>query len=128
MDFTFDPIDYLSSLTTFVFDKSLLRRIAAEVRLNDATCYEDVSEEQRDKCRISLYEAIYFSPSSIAGTTQKHGDFSLQVTQQTITDAEREVIGAELKRLYKKYGMDDEEEALESSSSVNVWIDEGRFA
>lgn len=128
MEPAFDPIDYLSGLTTFVFDKSLLRRIAAEERLYDACGYADISEEQRDRCRMSLYEAIYFSPSSIAGTTQKHGDFSVQVTQQTITDADRETIGAELKRLYRKYDMDDEEEALESSGAVNVWVDEGRIA
>lgn len=121
---SFDPIEYLSGLTTYVFDKALLRRVAYEIGISAATSYDEITEEQADLGRISLYEAIYYSPYSTGGYTQKHGDFTVQVGQQVITEATREIIGAELRRLYKKLGLTDKEEALGTADSIHEWVDE----
>lgn len=120
----FDPIEYLSGLTTYVFDKSLLKRIAHENVLYDIDSYEEVSEEQADRCKVALYEAIYFSPYSTGGFTQKHGDFSVQVGQQVVTSATRDLIGEELRRLYKKLGETDKEETLDASGASLGWIND----
>lgn len=124
MDNQFDIIEYLSGLTTYVFDKALLKRVAYEVGIEDVTRYACLSQEEIDLCRIKLLEAAYFSPNSIAGSTQTHGAFTLTIGQQQITASEREAIAAELKRLYKKYNMDDKLEELDDTGSVNQWVNE----
>lgn len=120
----FDIIEYLSGLTTYVFDKALLKRVAYECNVYWVTNYACLSQEDSDMCRIKLLEAAYFSPNSIAGSTQTHGAFTLTIGQQQITASEREAIAAELKRLYKKYAMDDKLEELEDTGSVNQWVNE----
>lgn len=121
----FDVIEYLSGLTTYVFDKALLKRVAFECGIAGAQCYSEISDDTRDMCLIKLLEAAYFSPNCIAGTTQKHGQFELHIGQQVISASEREVIGKELKRLYNKYGMTDEIAVLdESVGPLHVWVNE----
>lgn len=121
---TFDIIDYLSGLTNFVFDKAVLNRVAIECGVREANSYVDITEEQRDRCKIALLETIVFGPYQTASISNQHGNYTLNVGAQTITSASLESIKSELNRLYKKYSEDDKIEALNNTDGELKWIDE----
>lgn len=121
---TFDVLDYLSGITNFVFDKSVLNRIALECGIIDATSYVDITEEQRDQCKIKLLETIVFGPYQTASSTNQHGSYTLTVGAQTITSASLESIKSELRRLYKKYNDNEKLETLNDTDGEMKWIAE----
>lgn len=120
----FDIIDYLSGLTNFVFDKAVLNRIAVECGVAEATSYADLTETDRDHCRIALLETVLFGPYQTASSTSQHGSYSLTVGAQTITEAAMKGIREELRRLYAKYNENDKLETLNSTEGEMKWIDE----
>lgn len=103
----FDILDYLSGMTNFVFDKSALNNVALDCGVSDVESYLDLTEEQKDRCKIALLEKIVFGVYQTASTTNQHGAYTLTVGAQTITSAALLSIKSELKRLYKKYGEDE---------------------
>lgn len=119
---TFNIIDYISGLTNFVFDKSVLNRVALDCGVSEITDYAGMTEELRDKCEIALLETIVYGPHSTANSTNKHGDWSLSIGSQTITAASLENIKARLRKLYSKYEMEEEIESLDDS--YVQWINE----
>lgn len=121
---TFDIINYLSGLTNFVFDKAVLNRIALDCGVSEITDYTELTGELKDKCKIALLETIVFGPYSTASSTNQHGAWTLTIGSQTVTSAALESIKSELKRLYNKYDMTDEQEALEDTGGEVKWIDE----
>lgn len=123
----FDIYDYLSGLTNFVFDKSVLVRVAVEEGVIEATRYTDITPEQRDRCKMALLETIVYGPHQTASSTNQHGSYTLTVGAQTITSASLEAIKSELRRLYKKYGEDEKIEALSDSGGDLHWINENLF-
>lgn len=123
----FDILDYLSGMTNFVFDKSVLNRVAIECEVSEIEAYADLTEENKDRCKIALLETIVFGPYQTASSTNQHGAYTLTIGAQTITSAALESIKAELRRLYKKYDEEDKLEALDATDGEVKWIDEGRF-
>lgn len=121
---SFDIIDYLSGLTSFVFDKSVLNRIALDCEVAEIESYADLSEEQKDRCKIAELEVIVYGPYQTASSTRQHGSWTETNGAQTITSKALESIKSELRRLYKKYDEDDKLEALEDSDGVVQWINE----
>lgn len=124
--YSFDAIEYLSGLTSFVFDEATLKRVASENELHYIKKYDDLDEEIKDKCLISLLECVLDGPWSTASQKNRHGDFEVQIGQQTITAATIENIKRRLRALYRKYDMDDYANALEVGEVK--FIDEGMFA
>ena len=120
----FDILDYLSGMTNFVFDKSVLNRVALECGVSEAESYVDVTEEQRDMCKAALLETIVFGPYQTASSTNQHGAYTLTIGAQTITSAALESIKAELRRLYKKYGDEDKLDALDATDGEVKWVEE----
>ena len=123
-DTKFDILDYLSGITNFVFDKSALMHVALECGVADVTQYLDLTEEQKDRCKMMLYAKIVFGVYQTASVTNQHGSYTLTVGSQTITAAALQSIKAELKRLYGKYGEDDKVQALNSASGEVRWVNE----
>lgn len=119
---TFDILDYLGGLTGFVFDKSVLQRIALECGVSEVTEYADLTEEDRDKCLIKLYETILDSPNELASASNQHGAYTMSIGTQVITDKVREDIRRRLHRLLKKWDLEDEYEDSNLS-----WIDENEY-
>lgn len=119
-----DILDYLSGLTTFVFDKSVLKRVAVDNGVLEAASFADITEEQKDRCKIDLYEAIVFGPYQTASTTNQHGAFTQTVGAQILTSETLSAIKAELRRLYKKYNEEDKIETLNASDGEVRWINE----
>ena len=94
--------DFLSGLTGYTFDISVLKRVALECGVSEVTEYSQLTEEQKDRCKIELFETLLFSPYQSASQTDKHGEWQTQTGSQTLTTANVERIKNELKRLYKK--------------------------
>jgi hypothetical protein len=65
----FDILDYLSGMTNFVFDKSALNNVALDCGVSDVESYLDLTEEQKDRCKIALLEKIVFGVYQTASTT-----------------------------------------------------------
>lgn len=122
---TFDIINYLSGMTNFVFDKAVLNNIALECGVSEVASFSELTQEQKDDCKIMLLETIVFGPYQTASSTNQHGNWTKTVGAQTITSAALESIKAELRRLYKKKGDEDKIEALDDAGGVVQWINEG---
>lgn len=120
----FDIIDYLSGITNFVFDKSVLNRVALECEVSEVEAFADLTQEDKDKCKIALLETIVYGPYQTASSTNQHGAYTLTVGAQTITSAALESIKAELRRLYKKYDDSDKLDALDATDGEMKWIQE----
>ena len=116
---TFNIIDFIAGLYPYVFDIAVLRRVAYDCGVIEITEYSELTEEQKDRCRIALLETLVLSPYQTASQTSKHGEWQEQTGSQMTTAKNIESIKNELKRLYKKYGEDEKLELLERSRLRN---------
>lgn len=118
---SFDIYDYLSGLTGYVFDISVLKRVALNQGVNDVSDYSELTEEQKDRCKIELLETLLITPLQSASQTNKHGEWQTQTGSQTLTAASLENISKELRRLYRKY---DELEKLDAMDDGTLqWLE-----
>ena len=124
MSIKFDIIDYLSGLTAYVFDVSVLRRVAMDNGVAEVREYNELDAEQIDRCKMSLLETLVLAPSQSASQTNKHGEYQMQTGSQMLTDKTREAIQAELRMLYGRYGEDERLQALDSADATMEWITE----
>lgn len=121
---TFNIIEYLSGLTNFIFDKAVLNRVALENGVADVTTYSELTEENRDMCKAALLETVVFGAYQTASTDSEHGSYKLSVGAQIVTSKMLESIKSELRRIYKKYGLEDKIEALDNTDGGLKWINE----
>lgn len=124
MSIKFDIIDYLSGLTAYVFDVSVLRRVALDNGVAEVRDYNELDAEQIDRCKMSLLETLVLAPSQSASQTNKHGEYQMQTGSQMLTDKTREAIKAELRMLYRRYGEDERLQQLDSADATMEWITE----
>ena len=124
MSIKFDIIDYLSGLTAYVFDVSVLRRVAMDNGVAEVREYNELDAEQIDRCKMSLLETLVLAPSQSASQTNKHGEYQMQTGSQMLTDQTREAIKAELRMLYRRYGEDERLQTLDSADTTMEWITE----
>ena len=109
---SFDIYDYLSGLTGYVFDISVLKRVALNQGVSEVADYSELTEEQKDRCKIELLETLLITPHQSASQTNKHGEWQTQTGSQTLTAAVLDNINRELGRLYKKYDEQDKLDAI----------------
>ena len=103
MDEKFDILEYLSGLTSFVFDKAVLKRIALDRGVISATSYSELDDKTKDLLRADLLLAAYLSPNVWASYTHSHGSYSQTTGSQTIYIEEKERIYNMLRNIYSKY-------------------------
>ena len=120
---TFNIIDFIAGLYPYVFDIAVLRRVAYDCGVIEITEYSELTEEQKDRCRIALLETLVLNPYLTASQTSKHGEWQEQTGSQMTTAKNIESIKNELKRLYKKYGEDEKLEQLESETANLEWME-----
>ena len=120
---TFNIIDFIAGLYPYVFDIAVLRRVAYDCGVIEITEYSELTEEQKDRCRIALLETLVLNPYQTASQTSKHGEWQEQTGSQMTTTKNIESIKNELKRLYKKYGEDEKLEQLESETANLEWME-----
>lgn len=120
---TFNIIDFIAGLYPYVFDIAVLRRVAYDCGVIEITEYSELTEEQKDRCRIALLETLVLNPYQTASQTSKHGEWQEQTGSQMTTAKNIESIKNELKMLYKKYGEDEKLEQLESETANLEWME-----
>ena len=120
---TFNIIDFIAGLYPYVFDIAVLRRVAYDCGVIEITEYSELTEEQKDRCKIALLETLVLNPYQTASQTSKHGEWQEQTGSQMTTAKNIESIKNELKRLYRKYGMDEELEQLENEAANMEWME-----
>lgn len=120
---TFNIIDFIAGLYPYVFDIAVLRRVAYDCGVIEITEYSELTEEQKDRCRIALLETLVLNPYQTASQTSKHGEWQEQTGSQMTTAKNIESVKNELKRLYNKYGEDEKLEQLESETANLEWME-----
>ena len=120
---TFNIIDFIAGLYPYVFDIAVLRRVAYDCGVIEITEYSELTEEQKDRCRIALLETLVLNPYQTASQTSKHGEWQEQTGSQMTTAKNIESIKNELKRLYNKYGEDEKLEQLEKETANLEWME-----
>ena len=120
---TFNIIDFIAGLYPYVFDIAVLRRVAYDCGVIEITECSELTEEQKDRCRIALLETLVLNPYQTASQTSKHGEWQEQTGSQMTTAKNIESIKNELKRLYKKYDEDEKLEQLESETANLEWME-----
>lgn len=120
---TFNIIDFIAGLYPYVFDIAVLRRVAYDCGVIEIIEYSELTEEQKDRCRIALLETLVLNPYQTASQTSKHGEWQEQTGSQMTTAKNIESIKSELKRLYNKYGEDEKLEQLESETANLEWME-----
>lgn len=117
----FDIYKYIEGLTGFVFDKTVIERIALDRGVSEFTSYDELTQRDKDLLRADLLYTAYCSPNMMANHTHQHGSYSKTVGSQTVN---RDELYKIFFGIYKKYG---EEEILEGIQGKVGWIDEGMF-
>ena len=120
---TFNIIDFIAGLYPYVFDIAVLRRVAYDCGVIEIAEYSELTEEQKDRCKIALLETLVLNPSQTASQTSTHGEWQEQTGSQMTTAKNIESIKNELKRLYNKYGEDEKLEQLESETANLEWME-----
>lgn len=120
---TFNIIDFIAGLYPYVFDIAVLRRVAYDCGVIEITEYSELTEEQKDRCKIALLETLKLNPYQTASQTSKHGEWQEQTGSQMTTAKNIESIKNELKRLYNKYGEDEKLEQLENETANMEWME-----
>lgn len=111
----FDIIDYIASLSGFVFDKAVLQRIALDRQVLHHEP-DDLTQEQKDLLRADLLYTAYLSPSVWASQTHSHGSFSSTTGSQSIFAEDKERIYNIALSIYKKYNDKKLEEVFDSGT------------
>ena len=118
---TFDIYKYIEGLTGFVFDKTVIERIALDRGVSTVTSYETLTQRDKDLLLADLLYTAYCSPNMMASHTNQHGSYSNTVGAQTVN---RDELYQIFMGIYRKYG---EEEILEGIQGKVMWVDEGMF-
>lgn len=118
MPVDFDIINYLSGLTGFVFDKTVLERIALDRGVEDVDDYSELDQQTKDLLRADLLYTAYCSPNVMASHSISHGSFSKSVGHQTVNKDEIYQI---FMGIYRKYD-DAMLDKIENTGSVR-WIE-----
>lgn len=117
-------IEFLESLTRFVFDKSVFKRIANKRGLVSIP-YEVACIDERvgDLCEMDLLEMVVkSSPNSIPSSSVQHGNFRQDIGSETLTSASIERAKERLREIYNKYGFTCKLETLQESCMC--WVNE----
>jgi hypothetical protein len=121
MAIKFDILDFLSGLTGYVFDKSVLTRIAWEREVTDITSFDELDAKTIDLLRADLLYTAYLSPNTIAAHTNSHGSFSQTFGSQVITNAEKDRMYQTFMAIYGKYN-DEKLEEITNIEGTLQWL------
>lgn len=114
----FDINAYIEGLTGFVFDKTVIDRIALDRGVSEVTSYDQLTQRDKDLLLADILYTAYCSPNIMANYTQQHGAYSKSYGHQTI---DRDEMYRIFMGIYGRYG---EEEKIEGIAGIVKWIDE----
>lgn len=117
----FDIIGYLEGLTGFVFDKSVLIRVATDRKVLGVISPSELDQRTKDLLLADLLLTAYLSPNVIASSSHSHGSYTKSVGSQTIND--KNDIYEMMIALYRKHGEEDKIEILANASGCLKWME-----
>jgi hypothetical protein len=97
----FSIIDYLSGLTGFILDESILRRIAIDRDVESVENYSDLTERDKDLLLADILFTVLLSPTSLPSHQHQHGQFSMSIGKQEVKD--RDALFRMMIRLYRRW-------------------------
>lgn len=115
----FDIITYMSTLTGFTFEKSVLERIAMERGVSGVTDYNQLEQKEKDLMLADMLLVIYTSPYQTSSLTKQHGAFTQTIGSQIITD--KRGIYNHMTALYRKWN-DAKLETVNEMDGGLQWI------
>lgn len=115
----FDIITYMSTLTGFTFEKSVLERIAIERGVSEVTEYNQLEQKDKDLLLADLLFVAYTTPYQTSSLTKQHGAFSQTIGSQIITD--KKSLFNLMTALYRKWN-DDKLEIVNQMDGGLQWI------
>lgn len=115
----FDIITYMSTLTGFTFEKSVLERIAIERGVSEVTEYNQLEQKDKDLLLADLLFVAYTTPYQTSSLTKQHGAFSQTIGSQIITDKKN--LFNLITALYRKWN-DDKLEIVNQMDGGLQWI------
>ena len=118
----FNIIEYLSGLTGFVFDKTVLERIAIERNVANIASFEELDTRTKDLLRADLLYTAYFSPNVWASSSNSHGGYTKSIGSQTLYAKEKERLYNMFYHIYSKYN-DDKLEEIQDNECNLQWLD-----
>lgn len=122
MNKDFDIIEFLSGLTTYVFDKAVLKNIALQRGASEASSYEELEKKTIDLMKADMLYAAYLSPNVLASSTQQHGNYVKSIGSQTIYAEEKKRLYNMFYNIYSKYN-DAKLEEIAVLGGYLDWID-----
>lgn len=114
----FDIIEYISGLTPYVFDKSLLQRIALDRGVIGIKDFGEIDTRTKDLIRADLMYETYLSPSIMASKSVSHGNFSQSVGGQATYERDKSKLYNIILNIYSKYDDPKLEELLIDDGTV----------
>jgi hypothetical protein len=117
----FDILDFLSGLTGFVFDKSVLARIAWERDVVDVASFDELDTKTIDLIKADLYYTAYLSPNVWASQTNSHGSYSRTTGSQTVYVSDKDRLYNAFTAIYRKYD-DAKLDEIEVADSNLQWL------
>lgn len=115
----FDIITYMSTLTGFTFERSVLERIAIERGVSEVTEYNQLEQKNKDLLLADLLFVAYTTPYQTSSLTKQHGAFSQTIGSQIITD--KKSLFNLITALYRKW-KDDKLEIVNQMDGGLQWI------
>lgn len=117
----FDIIKYISSITTFAFDKGCFENIALERGVSEVKDFKDLTEEQKDLLKADLYYLALTSPDVMASISHKHGSFSESIGAQKIGN--KDVLYDAMNKIYRKYN-DPKADLIRNPDNMITFVNE----
>jgi len=115
----FDIIEYISGLTSYIFDKAIYKRIALERGVSDVTSFDDLDTKSKDLLLADVLYVAYMSPKQSASISLTHGSNKKSVGGQT-TGNTTDLYDI-IKGIYTKYEDDKLELVTRGDGTLN-WI------
>lgn len=117
----FDIIEYISGMTSYVFDKAMIRRIAVDRGVIGVTAYSSLTVKDRDLIKADLLYEAYLSPTIMASVSQGHGGYNSNIGSQQTDDKQRERLYNIFMSIYRRYDDPKLEEACNDGGTLE-WI------
>ena len=115
----FDIIEYISGLTSYIFDKAIYKRIALERGVSLVMSFEELDTQKKDLLLADVLYVAYTSPKQSASVSLAHGSNKKTVGGQT-TGNTTDLFNI-IKSIYTKYG-DSKLELLTKGNGTLNWI------
>ena len=126
MEYKFDIIEYLSGLTGYVFDKSVLIRIALDRDVIELDHHSMLDQRTRDLLLADLLFTVYIGANSTASYSVSDGAFKEAIGSQTI-NSKKEIYDV-FYGIYKAYGEDEKLAMVKDPSAPTLeWVNENEW-